>query len=97
MEESRIMSIAESIEDEAITRAREVAAVFNIKDFDIVVNVSNVRSGEFKFQFDSTSSGSNMAKSNLINAAAIVGIQEECDWNNVTCDFNISVTVANNN
>lgn len=88
------MTIQEAIENEAITRAREVAEVFGIKDFEIVVDVFNIRSGEFKFKFDSTSSGTNMAKSNVINAAAIVGIQEECQWNEVTCDFSISVTVA---
>lgn len=88
------MSIEKVIEQEAIERAKEVAAIFGIKDFEIIVKVSNVKEGEFKFKFDSTSSGSNMAISNVINAAAIVGIQEECNWNNVCCDFNISVTVA---
>ena len=96
MIEDRIMTIEEDIEDEAISKAREVAAVFGIKDFKIDVEVSNVREGEFKYTFESTSSGSNMAKSNVINAAAIVGIQEECIWNDVTCDFKISVTVGNN-
>lgn len=95
IQESR-MTIAESIEDEAIARAKEVAEVFGIKDFKIDVKVFNVRSGKFNFKFDSTSSGSNMAVSNVINAAAIVGIKEECDWNEVSCDFSISVTVANN-
>lgn len=95
LKESR-MTIAESIEDEAIARAKEVAEVFGVKDFDIIVEISNVKEGEFNFKFDSTSSGTNMAISNVINAAAIVGIEEECRWNEVTCDFNISVTVSNN-
>ena len=90
------MSIKEAIENEAIERAKEVAAIFGIKDFEIDVNVSNVRSGEFKVSFNSSSSGANMTKSNLINAAAIVGIEEECKWHEVICDFNISVTVSNN-
>ena len=59
IQESR-MTIAESIEDEAIARAKEVAEVFGIKDFKIDVKVFNVRSGKFNFKFDSTSSGSNM-------------------------------------
>lgn len=87
------MTIQESIKDEAIARAAEVAKIFGVEDFEIVVDVFNVRSGKFNFKFDSTSSGSNMAVSNVINAAAIVGIKEECNWHNVCCDFNISVTV----
>jgi len=94
MIEDRIMTIEEDIEDEAISRAKEVAEVFGIKDFQITVKVSNVRSGEFKIKFETSSSGSNMARANVISAAAIVGIQEECEWHEVTCDFNISVTVA---
>lgn len=88
------MTIEEIIEEEAIDRAKEVAAIFGVKDFQIDVEVFNVKSGKFNFKFDSTSSGSNMAISNVINAAAIVGIKEECDWNEVSCDFSISVTVA---
>lgn len=91
------MTIEEAIENEAIERAKEVAAIFGVKNFKINVEVFNVKEGEFKFKFDSTSSGANMAVSNVINAAAIVGIQEECQWNEVSCDFNISVSVANNN
>lgn len=90
------MTIQEAIEQEAIDRAREVAAIFGIKDFQITVDVFNVRSGEFKVKFESNSNGINMAKSNLINAAAIVGIEEECRWNEVTCDFHISISVGNN-
>lgn len=89
------MTIEEAIEEEAIDRAKEVAKIFNIKDFDIDVEVFNVRSGEFKVTFESNSSGLNMSKSNVISAAAIVGIEEECRWNEVTCDFSISVTVLN--
>ena len=90
------MTINEVIEQEAIERAKEVANIFGVKDFKITVNVENVRSGEFKIKFESSSSGSNMAISNVINAAAIAGIEEECKWNEVTCDFSISVTISNN-
>jgi hypothetical protein len=88
------MSIEKVIEEEAIEKAKAVAKVFNIVDFKITVEVYNVREGEFKVKFNSSSSGKQMAKSNVINAAAIAGIEEECRWNNVTCDFSISVTVA---
>lgn len=95
IQESR-MTIAESIEDEAIEKAKEVAKVFGIVDFIITVKVFNVKEGEFKVTFNSSSTGKNMAISNVINAAAFAGIQEECKWHNVTCDFSIDVTVANN-
>lgn len=88
------MSIEESIKEEAIDRANEVAQIFGIKDFKITVEISNIRSGEFKVLFNSTSTGSDMAKSNVINAAAIAGIEEECKWHEVTCDFSINVTVV---
>ena len=90
------MSIEKVIEEEAIEKAKAVAAVFGIVDFKITVEVYNVKEGEFKVTFNSSSSGKNMALSNVINAAAFAGIQEECRWNNVTCDFSIDVTVANN-
>ena len=88
------MTIKESIEEEAIEKAKAVAKIFGIEDFMITVKVFNIKEGKFKVQFNSTSSGSNMALSNVINAAAFAGIQEECRWNNVTCDFSIDVTVA---
>lgn len=88
------MTIEKVIEEEAIERAKEVAKIFGVKDFMITVKVSNVRSGKFQIKFESNSNGSDMARANVINAAAIVGIQEECEWNDITCDFSISVTVA---
>ena len=91
------MSINEVIEKNAINRAKQVAKIFNVKNFKINVEVFNIKEGEFKVTFDSTSSGANMAKSNVINAAVFAGIEEECRRNNVTCDFSINVTVANNN